>query len=399
MSVDVVKMQAAGVQAFDRVASRCEGLVAVSWLAGENRTFDKAYRRFGDITRPTALVLEVTQNDGLVLSVAVCLPQNGVPTFKTLGMWDFRAPISPTGKKKQLNLIKLKHKLYARRACDMLYAVCDFGYADKRGEDPKLQPARWPSVFIPFPTGAARIDEDRLTSLAYQSGPEAQFEQQREMLRKQLFVVNGRTTYVAASIATDEDIEEAVRKDRAIEDFTPVLGATDRNPFTNVGNVVVSLPNPAEKILRRRGIIEIDNHTSQLVVDDIAAEIRMSMPDIDLSEEEVAEAILSPEAPMQVAVDINYAVENMPQLAATALRFQASKRAQREATDEELFTALANPSKPLVMHRLSAIQVNDIAEWQNLPRPYAGDLLAPINLQPAYKFNTPPAVKVDAQLA
>ncbi len=398
MSVDVVKMQAAGVQAFDRVASRCEGLVAVSWLAGENRTFDKTYRRFGDITRPTALVLEVTQNDGLVLSVAVCLPQNGVPTFETLGKWDFRAPISPSGKKEQLNLTKPKHKLNARRACDMLHAICDFGYADKRGEEPQLQPARWPSVFIPFPTGAARIDEDRLTSLAYRSGDEAQFEQHREMLRKQLFVINGRTTFVAAAIATDEDIEDAVRRDRAVEDFTPVLGATDRNPFANVGNVVVSLPNPAEKILWRRGIIEIDNHTSQLVVDDIAAEIRMNMPDIDLSEEEVAEAILSPEEPMQVAVDINYAVENMPQIAATALRFQASKRAQREATDEELFTALANPSKPLVMHRLSAIQVNDIAAWQNLPRPYAGDLLAPIDWQPAYKFNTPPAVKVDAQL-
>ena len=399
MGVDVVKMQAAGVQAFDRVASRCEGLVAVSWLAGENRTFDKTYRRLGDETRPTAIVLEVTQRDGLALSVVVCLPRSGVPTFETVGKWNFRAPISPTGQKEQLNLLKLKHKLYARRACDMLHALCDFGYADRRGEDPELQPVRWPNVFVQFPTDAARIDEDLLTGLALQAGDNGNFEQQRELLRQQLVVVSGRKTFVSASIVSDEDIAEAVRRDRVVEDFAPVLGAVDRNPFAGgVDQIVVSFQNPADKIFRRRGIIEIDNRTSQLVVDDIAAEIRLAMPEITISDEEIAEAMLSPNELMQVAVDPQIAVETMPDLAEAALRFQASKRAQREATAAELFTALANPSKPLVMHRLSAIQINTAEAWQDLPRPYAGELLAPIDWHPAYKFNPAHTVKPEAQL-
>jgi hypothetical protein len=397
--VDIVRMQAVGVQAFDRVANRCEGLVAVSWLAGEGRTFDKPFRRFGDIVRPTALVLEVTQNDGLSLSVAVCYPRNGVPTFETIGCWDFRAPITPRGRNAQMNLNKPKHRLNARRACDMLHAICDFGYADRRGEDPQLEPARWPRVMIPFPAGAERIDEDRLSGLALRIAPEHLFDITRSALRKELVTSRGKTVFVDAKIALDEDVSFAVLRDRAREDFTPVLGALDRNPFINgVDSLVVSLPNPAAKILRRRGIVAIDNHTSQMVVDDIAMEIRMTMPEMTLSEEEVAEAILAPDEPMRVSVDVKTALETMPEAAAESLRFQASKRAQKEATDQELFTALANPSKPLVLNRLSAVQVNDIATWQNPPRPYAGDLLAPIDLQHADTFHVQPVETSDAEL-
>jgi hypothetical protein len=135
-----------------------------------------------------------------------------------------------------------------------------------------------------------------------------------------------------------------------------------------------------------------------MVVDDIAMEIRMTMPEMTLSEEEVAEAILAPDEPMRVSVDVKTALETMPEAAAESLRFQASKRAQKEATDQELFTALANPSKPLVLNRLSAVQVNDIATWQNPPRPYAGDLLAPIDLQHADTFHVQPVETSDAEL-
>jgi hypothetical protein len=280
----------------------------------------------------------------------------------------------------------------------MLHALCDFGYADRRGENPQLSPARWPQVLIPFAPGSEIVDEDRLTALALRTAPEALVDMQRELLRKELVRSNGGTTRVAATIADAEAVADAIRRDRALEDFSPVLGAIDRNPFGSVGSVVVSFPNPAGKILSRRGIEAIDNHTSQTVVDEIAMDIRLEVPDIEISESEVAEAILDPESPLRVAVDIKTAIETMPDTTATILRHQTSKRAQREATDQELFTALANPSKPLVMHRLSAIQVNDIAAWQNLPRPYAGDLLAPIDWQPAYRFNTRPVEEATVEV-
>jgi hypothetical protein len=395
---EIVRMQAVGVQAFDRVSARCEGLVAVSWLAGEDRTFDEKLRRFGDVVRPTALVLEVTQYGGLTLSVAIVKPQGGTPVFETLGKWDFRAPISPRGKKSQMNLNRLKHRLNAKRACDMLHVISDFGYADRRGEAPKLSTARWPQVWVPFYTGREVVDRDRLTALALRTAPESLLEMQCSRLYDELVRPNGDTTLVAAVIADPEDVADAVRRDRALEDFSPVLGALDRNPFVGVDNLVISFPNPAGKILSRRGIVEIDNHTSQTVVDEIAAEIRSTMPDIEISESEVADAILDTDAPLRVAVDVKTAVNDMPDTAASILRYQASKRAQREATDQELFTALADPSKPLVMHRLSTIQVNDIAAWQNMPRPYAGDLLAPIDWQPAYRFNTAPVEETTVEV-
>lgn len=388
---DIARLQAVGVQAFDKVAARCEGLAAVQWLAGENRTFDEQRRRFGDVTRPTALVLEVTQNGGLVLSIALAKPRDGVPTFETLGKWNFRAPIVPGGKREQLNGNKFQHRLNAKLGCKLLHAINDFGYADRRGENPKLQKVRWPVVWVPYPTGSDVIDEDRLTALALRTAPEALCDKQRALLRAELVRQEGRNTLVSAAIAVREDVVDAILRDRAIEDFSPVLGATDCNPFSNLENLVISFNNPAHRILSRRGINEIDNYTSQTVVDDIATEIRMTMPDVELSEEEVAEAILNPDEPLRVTVDIKTAVENMPERVASALRFQAHRRAKREATDNELFTALANPDKPLVMYRHSAVQVNDIAAWQNLPQPYAGDLLAPIDWQPAYKFNAPVA--------
>jgi hypothetical protein len=384
---DIVDLQVRSLRAFERVAGRCTGLVNTNWIAGEGRTFDTPYRRFGDVTRPGVLSLEVTSNGGLILSLSICRPENGVPVFETYGKWDFWAPISKSGRGPQLNLNKPKHRLNVKRACDMLHKLCDFGYSDKRGENPQLDPCRWPDVLIPFSTGSAVIDEDKLTALAIQKAPAELIEQMREQLRVEYVRQNGATTLVNAAIVPDNEVAAAVRQDRALEDYTPVLGAADRNTLSDISHVQVYMPNPASKILARRGLEEINNHTAQWVVDEISTEIRLTMPDIVLSEEETAEAILNPNDPMAVSVDIKTAMEQMPDAAEAALRFQASKRSQREATRQELFTAVANPGKPIVLRRLSAIQLNTVEEWQNTPAPYAGSILSPLKFAQAARIN------------
>jgi hypothetical protein len=68
-----------------------------------------------------------------------------------------------------------------------------------------------------------------------------------------------------------------------------------------------------------------------------------------------------------------------------------------EATDQELIVAALNPEKPLVLKRLSAVQLCDIADWQDMPAPYAGALLAPLDWTPSSKFAVLNTVEATAE--
>lgn len=391
--MDIAKTQANIIAAFDRVAARCEEFVAVSWLAGEGKKFDSATRRFGDNVRPSALVLEVTRHAGLNLSAAMALAdRDGNVWLETLGKWDFRAPISPKGFGAQLSMNKQKHRLNAKRGCDMLHNICNYGYADKRGEAVVFDTCRWPTVYIPV-KDHMRVDEDKLTALAIRNAPAELVETYRHKLRDSMLRSFGNKMYINVAALTEDathDVVKAIKHDAAIEDFSPVLGDMDRNPFSSVRDITVSLPNPASKILARHGLDSAEG-MPQWILDDILREMYADVGDIKPTESEMCDALLSPEQPLEVTMDIKTAIEHMPATAATALRMQAPKRAQREATDEELFTAAMFPAKPLVLSRLSAIQVNRASEWQNTPFPYRGELLPPVEFVPKRSSYQPKA--------
>lgn|GEM_PF-4263795 len=398
--MNIAKTQMDIIAAFDRVAGRCEGLVAVSWLAGEGKKFDSPTRRFGDSVRPSALVLEVTQHAGLTLSAVMALAdRSGRVWLETLGKWDFRAPISYEGFGPQLNKRNYKHKLNAKRGCDMLHNICNYGYSDRRGEPMAFDPCRWPTVYVPV-RNHMQIDEDKLTALAVQNAPAELVETYRRKLRDSMVKEFGNKSYInVAALAKEsaKDVTKAIRHDAAIEDFSPVLGAIDRNPFGSVSDMTVSLPNPAGKILARHGL-ETAEGMPQWILDDILSGMYAEVGDIKPTESEMCDALLSPEQPLEVKIDVKTAIDQMPSAAATYLRMQAPKRAQREATDEELFTAAVNPGKPLVLSRLSAIQVNWVEEWQNTPFPYRGELLAPVDFVPK-RSNYRPAEHDDSAVA
>lgn len=330
--------QAEMIQQFDRVSHLTEGLAAVTWQPGEGKTWDDPVRYGLEEFRPLATVLETTANGGLTLSIAAARPHKGRLVFVTHGKWDFRAPIIPTGTREQLCLNKPKHRLNAKRGLELLHDVLDFGFATKRGENPGLAKPVWPDVTVLSFTG------------------------------------------------------------RFVEDFTPVLGARDKNPMTQISEIVLRLPNPAAKILARHGLDSAAQaEKDPQLFEQLAGEIRAAVPDIELSEETVCEALLAADEQMQVAVDIKTALHLAPATVASQLRRNASRRAQNEATDQELLAAAANPAQPLIMKRLSSIQVCDIADWQELPEPYAGDILAPVNWSTATKFAALDAV--DEELA
>jgi hypothetical protein len=149
--------------------------------------------------------------------------------------------------------------------------------------------------------------------------------------------------------------------------------------------VEIDVPNPAAKILARRGIDDVEN-VAQWVLDELTTEFRAELPEHELPEESVFEALLNTDDPVSVSVDIKTAMLHHPVKAAAELRRLASGRAQREATDQELLAAAMSPGQPVILNRLSKIQVNTTDAWQeSMPAWYAGDFLAPVNWQPAHR--------------
>ncbi len=325
--MDISEIQIKMVQQFDRIGHLAEGLAAVSWLPGEGRDFSDSIRYGYDEIRPLAVVLETTANGGLTCSLAISRPHKGRLVFVTHGKWDFRAPIVPGGRQQQMDLSNPQHRLNAKRAIDALHKVLDYGFAVKRGEAPKLAQPIWPDVMA-LPNG------------------------------------------------------------RFVEDYAPVLGAQDRNALGTVPAITVRIPNPAAKILARRGLESVEQaERDPALFEELAAEIRSSSPDMELSESAVCEELLDPSSAVTVSVDIKTAVATRPADAAAYLRRQVSRRAANAATDHELLIAALNPDQPLVMKRLSAVQLCDIADWQDMPEPYAGAILAPVDWKPSNKFS------------
>jgi hypothetical protein len=324
--MNINEIQIKMVQQFDRIGHLAEGLAAVSWLPGEGRDFSDPVRYGYDEVRPLALVLETTANGGLTFSIAISRPYKGRLVFVTHGKWDFRAPIIPGGRQQQMDLSNPQHRLNAKRAIDALHKVLDYGFAVKRGEAPTLAQPRWPDV-LTLPNG------------------------------------------------------------RFVEDYSPVLGAEDRNALGDAASIMVRIPNPASRILARRGLESVEQaEKDPALFEELAAEIRSSAPDMELSESAVCEALLDPSSAVTVSVDIKTAAATRPADAAAYLRGQVSRRAANAATDHELLIAALNPDQPLVMRRLSAVQLCDIADWQEMPEPYVGALLAPVDWKPSSKF-------------
>jgi len=382
---DLAGFHADTVRNFSRVADICVGLFGNEWLPGAMATFNNRLRRPWDATRPLALNLEVTQHGGLTLSWATAHPSNGHLIFQTRGKVDFRAPIISGGRGNQLNLARPKHRMNCKLGCDILRKIADIGYATLRGESLQLAEPKWPKLYMSFQPGHEVVDHDKLTALAMAAAPAELIEQYRNMFYQDLVTVDGKMIRVAAAALPDELLADGISNNLVVEDYSPVLGAVDRPlDIGAADDVEIELPNPAAKILARRGIDDVEN-VAQWVLDEMSVEFRAALPDYALSEESVCDAFLDTDSSVTVAVDIKTAIVSHPQAAAVQLRRVASGRAQREATDQELLAAALSPGQPVILNRLSKIQVNTVDAWQeSMPAWYGGDFLAPVNWKPAH---------------
>lgn len=390
---ELLKLQVENVLAFDRVSHRLDGMAAVSWLPGIACTFDKKYRLPGrDRTRPVCLVLEATE-DSLTLSAAISWPRHGKLHFNIYGRWDFRAPISEYGKNAQLNMNKVTHRLNCSRGIDMLRVMLNYGFDAMRGDIQQLGAPAWPRAHVVFSHGSEVIDNKKLDALVAQQAPTELADMYKTQLRHELVDFSHDFVHVDVKIVPDAEIALAMRQNRLVEDFSPVLGAQERNPAKAIKAVDIRLANPAGKILARHGISDVEAVSSD-VLDQLSveftAEVNSSLHyPVELSEATICESLLEPNKPVPVVMSLEQALaEGHGHAVANAVRAHANARGKKEATDSELLAAARDITQPLVLRRLGAVQLNTVAAWQKLPPQYSGSILAPIDWVPRHAVNT-----------
>lgn len=390
--MDLLQLQVENVLAFDRVSHLLNGMAAVSWLPGIASTFDKKHRFPADRTRPVCLVLEAADSN-LTLSAAIAWPRGGKMHFNIYGRWDFRAPISVHGRHAQLNLNKAKHRLNASRGVDMLQAMLNYGFDSLRGAVPDLAEPRWPSACVVFPHGREVIDARKLDLLAAQQAPTALAGMYKDQLRHELVDFSGELVSVDVKVVSDAEIARAIRQNRLVEDFSPVLGVRERNPAKAIKTVDIRLTNnPANKILARHGIEDVESVSAD-VLDQLAveftAEVNASFQQpVNLPESVIYDALLEPQKPVPVTLSREQALsEGHGHVVANAMRQISNKRIGKEATESELIAAARDITQPLVLNRLSTVQLNTVSAWQELPPQYSGSILAPVDWVPRSAFN------------
>lgn len=384
---NLLKLQIEHVMSFDRVSHFLNGMAAVTWLPGIQSTFDQTKRRAHDRTRPACLALEASE-DALTLSLSIAWPRKGKMHFSNYGRWDFRAPISSEGGGDQLCLNKIKHRLNCARGIDMLRALLDYGFAKKRGESVSLGRTSWPRAFVVFPHGKELIDEQKLAALAAANAPQELAGMYQDQLRHELVDFSTEFVCVDVKIVPDYAVATAIRQDRFLEDFSPVLGVHEKNPAALIRNVELRITNnPAAKILARHGIENVEevsgDQLDQLAIEFAAEMSGMFQNPVALPESTIYDALLSPTSYVPVTMPLEQALaEGQTRVVTSSMRSLASRRAQKEATDAELLSAAKNPTRPLTLNRLGTVQVNTVDELQELPHHYSGSIFTPIDWQP-----------------
>lgn len=380
----IVAAQRKVVQRFDRVAQTCHGMSCKLYYIEQTTVFDSAIR-YPKSKRPFVLALEVSQSLGLTLSLSsLRYTEQSLPFFDVMGCWDFRQPIAKNASGPQLCLKKPKHHMLVSRGVEMLYALINWAH-----NPIDTDTVNWPKFLVPFQRGEERYDDAKLKAYVAADLLAAGLESlQTDALKADMTESSGPMMYVNAAVAPDADIQQAAATNRLVENYQPVLGFSDRNPLAFVQTIRLRRQNPALSILHRRGVKVVDDTLANCgdVVNEMIAEMRLAMPDAVMHDNDIYDALANPNKPVFVNVDVATAIKEAPKHTANVLRYSASKRAQKEATDGELLTAAMNPNSPLLLSRVSAIQIAPSGQLKELPNWLRGSILASTDWTPKHKF-------------
>lgn len=166
------------------------------------------------------------------------------------------------------------------------------------------------------------------------------------------------------------------------EDYSPVLGFEADNPARTIETVDIRMPNPAEKILARRGI-DYPLSANQVELEDMVVEFKSMLPDFDIDWRTAVDALLFRRPFVSISLPREEAVLYSPEAVIADMRAAMNQKYRWEASFNDLLTAAKNPNDPLRVSRLSSVQLFPVETAQELPEDYGGTILTPNNWAPS----------------
>jgi hypothetical protein len=269
-------------------------------------------------TRRPPLLTLEVKENSLVFSGAISRPRNNKLVYSVIFSYDVSLSYTPRGAGKSLPANNL---VLARRANELLSALLGYGRRVSFDMHEELQPLKLPTV-----------------------------------LREGGNIV--------------------------AEDYAPVLGFEVYNPASTIETVDIKLPNPAEKILARRGI-DYPLSAGQPELEDMVVEFRSMLPDFNIDWRTAVDAILFRRPFVAVNLPRDEALLYSPETVIAAMREAMHKKYRWESSFNDLLNAAKNPKDFVRISRLSALQLFPVETAQDLPADFGGTILTPNNWAPS----------------
>lgn len=321
--------------------------------------------------RPTYILLSAESFSGLVLNLVESRPVNGKLEYRVRQQYNYTlAPEVGCGPGARFDA---RQHVIMTAANNLLQELVN------TAEKPV---GRLSMPRLVVMTKRIKIDERKLRALAENVDPALRdlFITRR---REESEIVSHGQLFGDAELLYDGEIRAAFNNDLAYEDYEDLLGAEYINPARKV----FLAANPALALLREAGVHKIKaGEQSDSLIASLLPKMRERLPWPELATaEDLLEALANPAAPINFSVKVSELPSSVVVRAMRAALPPAS--ALREhVTDEELLEAARDPSKPLIVHAYSKIQVFNTSELVNLPNYASGSLVeVPPVAKPATK--------------
>lgn len=317
--------------------------------------------------RPTFVMLSAGENCSLTLNVAESRPNNGKLQYKVTRQHNYTlSPEVGCGFGPRLDA---QHHVIMTAANNLLQELINTA---------SKEPG---SVALPklvLMTKRIKVDDRKLRAVA-ESVDEALRDLFIKKRREESEIISHGQLFGDAELLYDGEIKAAFNNELAYEDYEELLGAEHINPARKV----FMAANPAMALLREAGVHKLPaGAQSDAIIAEILPKMRERLPWPELAtDEDLLEALAKPTAPVNFSVKISQLPSSVIVRAMRAALPPAA--ALREhVTDDELLEAARDPSKPLVVHAYSKIQVVLTEDLRDLPNYATGSL---VEVTPAAK--------------
>lgn len=319
--------------------------------------------------RPTLVILTAGEHCSLTLNVVESRPNNGRLHYKVIRQHNYTlAPELGCGPGQRLDA---QHHVIMTAANNLLQEIVNNANAP-------LGRLALPKMVVM--TKRIKVDDRKVRALAEKVDPALRdlFITKR---REESEIISHGQLFGDAEVLYDGEVKAAFHNELAYEDYEELLGAEHINPARKV----FLAANPAMALLREAGVHKFTpGERTDALIAEMLPKMRERLPWPELATDaDLLEALAKPTAPVNFSVKMD-ALPSSVIVRAMRAALPPAAALREHVTDDELLEAARDPSKPLVVHAYSRIQIFSTEELLDLPNYASGSLLeVPSEAKPA----------------